>query len=287
MAEGGNPVDRTAGAPAPGADARPRRDERPLIGMTLMLDVARHGEHVPRYSMNRTFFTSIRRAGGIPVPLVPGDPAEMARFLGPPDEEGTGALDGLCLTAGGDLAPHYFGQPRKPGCEDPDVERDAMEIELLALTRRSALPLLALCRGMQVLNAAWGGSIIQDIASERPEALDHSHHEGRPRDTLIHEIRTAPGSLVQRILETESRPVNSLHHQAIDEPAPGLRPTAWAPDGIVEALELAPAPPGPSPADRFLLGVQFHPEDLPEDAGMQRIFRAFVDAAYAYRTARR
>jgi len=252
--------------------------EYPAIGLTLMLDRARHGEHVPRYSMNRTFFTSSRRAGGVPIPLAPGDPQEVAHYLprGAGAQQGCGFLDGLCLTAGGDLDPRFFGQAPKPGCEEPDAERDALEFELLARVRGSRLPILALCRGIQVLNAAWGGTLIQDIARERRGALDHSHHEGRSRAALVHEIRVAPGSLLHRILEVERRPVNSLHHQAIDRVASGLVATAWAPDGIIEAVEC-------EPAQAFLLGVQFHPEDLPDDPGMQRIFTAFVAAARAYR----
>jgi len=279
-------------------------DSRPAIGLTLMLDLAHHGEHVARYSMNQTFFSSIRRAGGTPVPLAPGDPQEMARYLpgGADVVEGRGFLDGLCLTAGGDLDPRLFGQPRKPGCEEPDRERDEMEIALLARVRGSGLPILALCRGIQVLNAAWGGTLIQDIARELPDALDHSHHEGRPRETLVHEIRLSPGCLLHGIFDTDQRPVNSLHHQAIDRLAPGLVATAWAPDGIIEAVELEPgagaaensdsasARPRPEEgggvARRFLLGVQFHPEDLPDDPGMQRIFSTFVDAARAYRLQR-
>jgi putative glutamine amidotransferase len=264
-----------------GERARAARDDRPRIGLTLMTDRPIHDTHVPRYGMNRTYFASIRHAGGIPVPLAPGDAQEMRLFFSrDPQLPAEFPLDGLCLAGGGDLDPSFYGQPMRPGCGTPDAERDAMEIELLERVRNSDVPIFAICRGIQVLNAAWGGTLVQDIALERPGAGQHDWAKDHPRDHLAHEIRVAAGSRLRSILGGETARVNSLHHQAVDAPAPGLSATAWAPDGIVEAMEATDA------GSRFLLAVQFHPEDLQEHAPMRRLFEAFVAAGRRYRQVR-
>jgi putative glutamine amidotransferase len=261
------------------AEGRRPLAERARIGLTLMTDTAIKDDHVPRYGMNRTYFTAIRAAGGVPVPLAPGDADEMRLFFAPDPPPPEFRLDGLCLAGGGDLDPAFYRQLKRAGCGAPDCERDAMEIELLSLVRRTDVPVFAICRGIQVLNAAWGGTLIQDIERERPRAARHHHVPGTPRDLLAHSIRVAPGSRLRAILGEESVLVNSLHHQSVDEIAPGLAVTATAPDGIVEALEAGD--PG-----RFLLAVQFHPEDLQAHASMRRLFEAFVEAARRHRAAR-
>jgi len=261
---------------------------RPRIGVTLMLDLAEQDDHLPRYGMNRTYFAAIRRAGGIPVALAPGDARETDLYIPPADAPFAAPrlLDGLCLTGGGDLAPRYYGQERRPGCKDPDDERDEMELALIAAARPRGLPILALCRGIQVLNAALGGTLIQDIALERPASLDHAHHPGRARDELVHEILITPDSRLREIIGADVCAVNSLHHQAVERIASGLRVAARAADGIIEALE---PPAGRAAFDEeigrgeFLLGVQFHPEDLQGHEAMRRIFAFFVRAAAAYR----
>ncbi len=257
---------------------------RPRIGVTLMLDEAERDTHVPRYGMNRTYFTGIRAAGGVPIALLPGPPEEMQLFVGSAREaaddahrRSSPALDGVCLTGGGDLDPSYFGQPRRPRCGPPDVERDAMEMTLLELAKDTGLPILAICRGMQVLNAAWGGTLIQDIASERPEAQEHFFSSPHPRDHLAHEIRIDPDSRLAGIVGCTHLMTNSIHHQAVDRLGEGLKATAWSPDGLIEAFE--PADPDDP---RYLLGVQFHPEDMLADVQMRRLFESLVEAASAY-----
>ena len=258
---------------------QPAAVERPRIGLTLMTDRAVHDTHVPRYGMNQTYFAAIREAGGVPVPLVPGDPEEMRLYFSAGRNAAEFALDGVCLAGGGDMHPSYYGQETRPGCETPDPERDAMEAEVLGLVRETELPIFAVCRGIQVLNAAWGGTLIQDIPRERPEAERHSFSTTHPRNHLAHEIRVTRGSRLHAILQSETCRVNSLHHQAIDRVAPGFTVTALAPDGIIEAIE-------PSAGARFVLGVQFHPEDLQEHDAMRRLFAAFVTASQAYRARR-
>ncbi len=290
MLQSGNGRSRDAGRSGAAVPARSGATPphlRPKIGVTLMVDVAVKDEHLPRYGMTRTYFSAIRRAGGLPVALVPGDPDEMEIFL--TTSPAAGWLDGLCLTGGGDLDPRHFGQSRRVGSEDPDVERDAMELALLRAARLANVPLLAICRGIQVLNAAWGGSLLQDIALERLGSIDHTHRSGRPRDERTHEIEIVAGSRLHAILGGERVMVNSLHHQALDRIAPEFVVTARAPDGIVEAIE-RPLPPGGMAAEleqgEFLLGVQFHPEDLAESEPMARIFNTFVQAASVRRSMR-
>jgi putative glutamine amidotransferase len=259
-----------------------------------MRDIPTKDDHLPRYGMNLTYFEAIRRCGGIPVPLAPGPPEEMEVFLARGSATGF-ALDGLCLTGGGDPDPSLFGQERRPHCGEPDLERDRTELHLLSLVRETDLPILAVCRGIQVLNVACGGTLIQDIASERPEAQKHDFWNGYPRDKLAHDIRIASGSLLYRIVGSDSLRVNSLHHQALDRIGEGLVATAWAPDGIIEAAELAREESGEasgnatapgSAGSRFLLGVQFHPEDLQALEPMRKLFQALVDAARGFRRER-
>lgn len=263
--------------PVPG-ERLPAAD-RPRIGLTLMTDRPVHDTHVPRYGMNRTYFDAIREAGGIPVPLAPGDPEEMRLYFAAERDAAEFAVDGLCLAGGGDLDPTHYGQESRPGCEAPDAERDAMEVEILERVRQTDLPIFAVCRGIQVLNAVWGGTLIQDLPRERPDAQRHSFSTTHPRDHLAHEIRVTRGSRLHAIVQRETCGVNSLHHQAIDRLAPGFRVTALAPDGIIEAIE-------PIAGARFVLGVQFHPEDLQAHDAMRRLFAAFVAAAQAYRARR-
>ncbi|MFH1144200.1 MAG: gamma-glutamyl-gamma-aminobutyrate hydrolase family protein [Candidatus Eisenbacteria bacterium] len=264
--------------------------ERPSIGVSLMLDRAEKDDHVARYGMNRTYFTAIRAAGGIPIPIAPGDPAEMDRYIGSAAVSvGGGAgrgrpfnLDGLCLTGGGDLDPRHYGQQRRPGCNEPDAERDEMELALLRSALAQELPLFAICRGIQVLNAFLGGTLLQDIGRERPGGLDHAHRPGQPRDRIVHDIHVERGSRLHEILGAPVVPVNSLHHQAADDVAPGLVVTARAPDGIIEGLE-RPAEAGGLAGEiergRFLMAVQFHPEDLQGREEMRALFGFFVAAA--------
>jgi len=280
------------GRPEPGrAAGRTEGSGQPSIGIPLMTDRPEKDDHLPRYGMNRTYFEAVRRAGGIPVPIAPGRVDEIERYIAPLAARSSSrwGLDGLCLTGGGDLDPRFFGQERRPGCNDPDIERDEMEYALLAAALPLEMPLLAVCRGIQVLNAFLGGTLLQDIAREKPEALDHAHHPGRPRGALVHEIHFSPGSRAAELLGPSCW-VNSLHHQAADRVAEGLVVTGLAPDGVIEALERPRT--GESLAEeiergRFLLAVQFHPEDLPEEPRMQGLFTALARAAAAYRARNR
>jgi putative glutamine amidotransferase len=149
------------------------------------------------------------------------------------------------------------------------AERDGAELALVAAAREQGLPVLGVCRGLQLVNVAMGGTLWQDLPTERPGPIDHD--PGGARDACTHDVRFAPGSRVARALATERCAVNSLHHQAVRDLAPGLVATAWTDDGLVEAVEGTDGP--------WLLAVQWHPEEL-EVTGVpgQGVIRALVEA---------
>ena len=167
-------------------------------------------------------------------------------------------VDGLCLAGGADVDPALYGAARLPVTEPPDLDRDRIESALLRDALRRDLPVLAICRGLQLLNAVLGGTLEQHI---------EGHNHRKLRDA--HAIRIAPGSRLERILGTRDYVVNSRHHQAAAKVAPGLLLAATAPDGVVEALEVS--------GKRFALAVQWHPEGR-MDGDDAKVFRAFREA---------
>jgi putative glutamine amidotransferase len=171
-------------------------------------------------------------------------------------------VDGLLLTGGEDVDPARYHAAPHPKLDNTDAARDAVELALISGARARRLPLLGICRGIQILNVAFGGTLFQDLASEHPTAIDHAD-ETRP-----HGVRLAPQSLVHRTVGTLQASVNSRHHQAVRQLGPGLVATAWANDGVIEALE---AENGSAP---WMLAVQWHPEDDAERA----LFQGFADA---------
>jgi gamma-glutamyl-gamma-aminobutyrate hydrolase PuuD len=205
---------------------------------------------------------SVTRAGGAPV-LLPNTASES------PIAAAVEAAGGLVLSGGGDVEPSLYGQQACAATCGVDPSRDATEALAIELARKRGLPILAICRGIQVLNVALGGTLIQDIPTQHaaPEGCDLVVHSGRD-----HEVRIAPGSLLDRLWGRETATVNSTHHQAISRLAEGLRPTAWAPDGIIEAAELAGVD--------NVLAVQFHPEKYADrEQDMLRLFGWLVEKA--------
>lgn len=170
---------------------------------------------------------------------------------------------GLVLTGGEDVEPARYGAAPHPKLETIDPARDAAELALIAAARARRLPILAICRGIQILNVAFGGTLYQDLGSERPGPIAHSGGDDRR-----HAIRVEPNSLLGRTLGTPHATVNSRHHQAIRDLAPGLRAVAWSEDGLIEAAEAADA------AAPWTLAVQWHPEDLTERALFDGFARA-------------
>jgi len=237
---------------------------RPLIGIPCF-PLLRAGSLRPHYGLGRAYVQAVERAGGIPL-LIPPQAGDAA-----PREIVT-RIDGLLLPGGGDVDPALYGEERSPACGEPEPERDALEIPLTRLALERGVPIFGICRGMQVLNVAVGGTLYQDIAAQRPKSPPHETHDYEgPRDVRSHAISIRPGSAVERIMGATRHDVNSFHHQAIQRPGEGVEIIAWADDGIAEAMVL--------PAHPFALAVQFHPEELaPADPASQRLFDAFVRA---------
>ncbi len=190
---------------------------------------------------------ALEAAGLVPIVLPPLDPAHASRALD--------AADGLVLTGGEDIAPRLFGASPHPALGRVNEARDVWELALVTSARERGLPTLAICRGIQVLNVAFGGTLIQDIPSECPAALPHAPTEGR--GMRVHDVAVSAGSRLAESLDAEQLTVNSSHHQSIGRPAPGLRITARSPDGIVEGAEW-------EGGDWWAVGVQWHPEELTE-----------------------
>ena len=185
-------------------------------------------------------------------------------------------VDGLMLTGGDDVAPARYNEPAHPAVVEVAPERDEFEIALIHEARKRKLPILAICRGIQVLNVAYGGSLVQDIPSEIKEALNHNLTvPAHLPFELAHEIWVEKDSLLaqllrERLIDGDSCEVNSRHHQAVKTVGNGLRVTATAPDGIIEAIE--------DPSAKFCLGVQWHPENFWRTGEFRALFEGFIGA---------
>ncbi len=235
---------------------------RVLIGVTT--SVTKPDQTPERAYVNGTYLHAVQAAGGVPVLLPPHLDAESLAAL-------RDRLDGLLLTGGGDVAPARFGEVPHPKVDNVSEARDAIEIDLALHAVDRGVPLLAICRGVQVLNVALGGSLYQDIPSDLGTSIAHA--QTAPRSTPTHAVTVQGESRLAETLGALEVQVNSMHHQALKKLGRGLREVAWAPDGVIEGLE-APDAPG------FVLGVQWHPEELVgHDPAARALFRALVEAS--------
>jgi putative glutamine amidotransferase len=236
---------------------------KPLIGITTSRTTSEFG--YPQFALPETYVQALVQAGANPV-LIPSDlPDDVLLGL-------VQRLDGILFSGGGDIEPHHYGADAHPSLSYVDPDRDSVEFLLLERILQTRLPFLAICRGIQVLNVGLGGTLYVDIPSQIPEALKHSYNPGEiPLDFLAHPVQVGTGSRLAEIVGTSTMEVNSTHHQAIKELVPGLRPVAYAPDELIEAVEMNDY--------GFGLGVQWHPERLVAHAPMLALFRAFVEAA--------
>jgi len=182
------------------------------------------------------------------------------------------AADALLLTGGEDMDPAWYGAQPSPLTHPPSRERDLFELALFAAARQRGLPILGICRGIQVINVAMGGTLYQDLPSERPGPLDHN--PALARTERSHPVRILAGSRVAAALGRDRVTVNSFHHQAVRDLAPGLLASGWTEDGLIEAVETPDGEP-------WLLGVQWHPEEMHADARAPEhgLFRALVERA--------
>jgi putative glutamine amidotransferase len=225
---------------------------------------------IARCSKLPDYEESIRRAGGEPWVVEAG--INLAADV-------IGRADGLLLAGGGDVDPAHFGETPHPTFDPAESGRDAYEIELIRLALERDLPLLAICRGIQVLNVARGGTLVQDIPTELPGALEHKLAVP-PHNAfdLAHEVWIEKDSLLSRLAgeslkSRDTVDVNSRHHQSVKTLGQGLVTTATAPDGVIEAVE--------DPSRRFCLGVQWHPENFYRTGEFRSLFEGFVEACTA------
>jgi putative glutamine amidotransferase len=246
-----------------------------VIGIATQTLAAIPGQLPPTWVMGQKYVRVLAAEGAVPwlVPLLQGDEATLRCVYE--------RLDGLFLTGGVDVDPASYGEARDPRwVQDTDPARDWAELTLLRWALADRKPVLGVCRGHQAINVAAGGTLYQDVRGQLREAIKHDYFSTTaagnfPRDRIAHEVRVPRGSRLSAILGSEAVPVNSMHHQGVKGLAPGLRATAFAPDGLVEGLE--------GPNGHYLVGVQWHPEELADkDAGMRRLFTTFLQAAADY-----
>lgn len=229
---------------------------KPVIGIT----VAHCSEELKTFP-RALYVESVRKAEGQPILLPPITTLEEA-------QEVLGLVDGLLLTGGGDISPMFLGEPPKRGIGECLPERDLSEFLFAQVALKENLPVLGICKGIQVLAVAAGGTIYQDLASECPESLEHKQRS--PRDWAWHEIHLSE-SYLGRLIAEDTIGVNSIHHQAVSELPEGFIANALAPDGIIEGIEKLGA--------KFCIGVQWHPEAMDKEKNSQRLFQGFIKVA--------
>jgi len=234
----------------------------PLIGLTSTRVTNRVG--FLSSEVKDAYTQAVALAGGMPVILPLGLPEASLR-------ESLTRLDGLLLTGGGDIAPERYDSRPHPLVAEVDPGRDQEEILLFQDALQAGLPILGICRGLQVINVAMGGTLYEDILDQRPDSIKHQYSLEKPRTYLAHAVQLDGNGRLASILGGPEVQVNSLHHQGIRRLAPGLQASACAPDGLIEAIEV--------PGNRFALAVQWHPEWMQDDAGMRKLFGEFVTAA--------
>lgn len=238
--------------------------KKPVIAITT-------STHNPHSGMNRAqvsqvYIDAIQTAGGIPL-LIP------ASMLPEDSHELINRIDGLLLTGGGDIAPERFSGVACSNISSIDHSRDAIELALAKQAHDIDIPLLGICRGLQVINIALGGTLFTDILTQYKTPIQHQNPEPNypaTRRKIVHSVQLVEGTLLAKIYKSGETGVNSFHHQAIQQLANGLCASSFAPDGILESVE--------DPSHKFFIGVQWHPEWLTYQAQTRALFSAFVGA---------
>jgi putative glutamine amidotransferase len=243
-----------------GYDSGAMMQKRPRIGIPMRIE-----HNTDRFYLGRHYSEAVEAAGGVPlhISLIPN-----ADYI----DSAVDGLDGILLPGSdSDVDPLRYGQQPHPALGTVQTIKDETDLLVIKAAERKGIPLFAICFGMQILNVSRGGSLIQDICSQVPEAI--KHEQGAPRDRPSHRIKMLETSKLSEIAGSVDAIVNSHHHQAIESLGADLVATAWTTDGIIEALE------DPRP-DRFIVAVQWHPElGWEKDLLSQRLFRVFVDEA--------
>lgn len=232
---------------------------RPAIAISIGYDQRRSGF----FLLRQDYVRAVELAGGLPIVFAPGKPEDVAELLA--------RVDGLLLTGGSDVDPAIYGEDRHASVTHVIRERDDFEIALARTALERDLPLLAICRGQQVLNVATGGTLVQDIPSQVSNGVDHDPE--RERWELAHVVEIVPGTRLRTLLGKDQVSVNSFHHQAVKDLGQGLSVSARAPgDGVIEGVEANDR--------RFTVGVQWHPEGLwNQSENFHGLFAGLVEAA--------
>ena len=227
---------------------------KPVIGLSSSYSFDKKS-----YSVPESYVNAVERSGAVPVILPPTFNADIDVLLG--------LIDGIILTGGVDIDPQLYGENSIPLQGSIDPLRDSFELELTKVALEKRLPIFAICRGIQMLNVAAGGPLYQDVNSQVKDSL--KHRQQAPTYHPSHKVRLEEGSRLHGIFEKTSLGVNSFHHQAVKDIASGFKATAWADDGLVEAIEWE--------GSEYVLGVQWHPERM-IDGEMLKLFNAFSEA---------
>ena len=234
----------------------------PVIGLpTLAIPP---GPKPPRFGINQSYVRALVGAGCAPllIPLLEDEDRLRAIYE---------RLDGIVFPGGADVAPGEYGEEPVGNLNVVEVPRDRTELTLARWASEGDLPILGICRGQQLLNVALGGSLYQDLRAQGATSVEHSDADGRARTDLVHRVRLDPESRLAQLLDETVVEVNSLHHQAVKRLAGPLRISGRSDDGVIEAVE--------SGAHRFLIAVQWHPEEIDDLPWVRRLFSAFATAA--------
>lgn len=235
---------------------------KPVIGITTAQSKTVYGQ--PTVMLMQSYINAVMQGGGVPV-LIPSLIAEDGWDMI------YSRVDGILFSGGGDIGLEYSPGEPHPRIDEVDLARDSIELRMIRAAASDGKPFLGICRGCQVMNVALGGNLYTHIPDQLPNALDHSY-PGNMRTVLVHEVKIEEGTHLAGIFGEPILKVNSLHHQGLKEVAPSLRVAGYAPDGLVEAVELPDHP--------FGLAVQWHPEWLTDQESTRNLFRKFVDAAH-------
>jgi putative glutamine amidotransferase len=232
--------------------------KKPIIGITMSQKITA----IKTDALSSAYSNAVIRAGGLPI-LIPNTfPVEHIKRL-------LEKLDGIILSGGGDVAHHLFNGEPHAEIGNVSQDRDSIEVNLVKLALNKHFPIFGICRGIQVINIAMGGTLFTHIPAQYKTTIDHNSPDIKGRDFLAHEVNINPESELFRAMETKNIRVNSFHHQAIKDLAPGLVVTATASDGLIEGVELIDC------AFPFF-GVQWHPECLPDLREQRNLFSAFI-----------
>jgi len=233
----------------------------PLIGIVTSR-IKRKG--ATAMYLNEAYVQAVLRNGGAPILIPLGLPEETLRLI-------LNRVEGVIFSGGGDVDPKAYHSQKHPKVAGVDKDRDRVELSLFEDVLQTSKPFLGICRGFQVLNVALGGTLYEDILDQHTDGMRHSWHPEYPRDYPAHPVQVAEETRLAKILGAPLVQVNSLHHQGIRDLAPRLKATAFAPDGIVEGVEMTDHP--------FCLAVQWHPEAMQAIPQMRQIFQALIQAA--------